>query len=250
MAEEDAIAGQIDELIEKGNKVLATYEPPSRKPGIFTMGDELDQPMLLAWRAQVQNFLIDQLGREHIYIQSLNIGQEVHGYRSNVEEYQQILKSVKEDIINDRISITHSVFIVHGRDSNAKYQLKDLLREWRVRPVILHEQPNRGRAIIEKFEDHSEEVRCAIVLLTPDDKGCSADTDDWKPRARQNVIFELGYFFAKLGRGKVICLHKGDVELPSDISGIIYIPFDTDLKKEVYAELRRELKAIEFNISD
>lgn len=147
-------------------------------------------------------------------------------------------------------SFNGSVFIVHGRDSDAKYQLKDLLRDWRLRPVILHEQPNLGRAIIEKFEDHSEEVRCAIVLLTPDDKGCLVDTNDWRSRARQNVIFEFGYFFAKLGRGKVICLHKGDIELPSDVSGIIYIPFENDLKKEVYSDLRKELKAVGFTISD
>lgn len=116
--------------------------------------------------------------------------------------------------------------------------------------IILHEQPNQGQTIIEKFEDHAGKVGCAIVLLTPDDKGSTKDSDDWKSRARQNVIFELGFFFAKLGRGKVICLHKGDVELPSDINGIIYIRFDNDLKKEVYSELRKELKAMGFDIRD
>lgn len=172
------------------------------------------------------------------------------------EALEDILCAKPESLEGNRVGESsegmsdNSVFIVHGRDSNAMYQLKDLLRDWRLRPIILHEQPNRGRVIIEKFEDHSEEVRCAIVLLTPDDKGCLADTNDWRPRARQNVIFEFGYFFAKLDRGKVICLHKGDIELPSDVSGIIYIPFESDLKKEVYSDLRRELKAIGFTISD
>jgi len=142
------------------------------------------------------------------------------------------------------------VFIVHGRDSSAEYQLKDLLRDWGLEPIILHEQPNRGRAIIEKFEEHSAGVGCAIVLLTPDDEGRQVKTSDWKPRARQNVVFELGYFFAQLGRDKVICLYRSNVELPSDVSGIIYIPFDEDLKREVYSALRRELKAIGFTIRD
>jgi len=131
-----------------------------------------------------------------------------------------------------------------------KYQLKDLLRDWELDPVILHEQPNLGRAIIEKFEYFSDKVKCTIVLLTPDDEGCLSGSDNLKPRARQNVVFELGYFYAKLGRGKVICIHKGDIELPSDISGIIYIPFESDLKKEVYFDLRKELKAIGFTIGD
>lgn len=142
------------------------------------------------------------------------------------------------------------VFIVHGRDSDAKYQLKDLLRDWGIEPIILHEQPNQGRVIIEKFEYHSDMVGCAIILLTPDDEARVIGTEDLRPRARQNVIFELGYFSAKLGRDKTICLCKSDVELPSDISGIIYISFGKDLKREVYSDLRNELKEIGFDIRD
>jgi len=143
------------------------------------------------------------------------------------------------------------IFIVHGTDpTNAKDQLKNLLTEWGLNAVILQEQPNRGQTIIEKFEEYSDEVGCAIVLLTPDDEGRVAGSDDWKPRARQNVIFELGFFFGKLGRDKTICLYKGDTERPSDIAGIVYISFDKDLKRDVSYKLRKELKGIGFSIND
>lgn len=143
-----------------------------------------------------------------------------------------------------------SIFIVHGRDK-ARYELKDLLKEWGLNPIILDDQPNIGEpTLIEKLEKYSSEVQCAIILLTPDDEGRLKDTEELKSRSRQNVVFELGYFFGKSGRGKVICLHKGDIELPSDISGIVYIPFKDNLKDEVYRKLRTELKAMGFTIND
>jgi predicted nucleotide-binding protein len=117
------------------------------------------------------------------------------------------------------------VFIVHGQDSAAKTEVARFVEKLGLKAVILHEQTNEGQTIIEKFEKHASAAGFAIVLLTPDDvgspKGSSADL---KPRARQNVILELGYFFAKLGRDKVCALNWPGVELPSDIQGIVYIP--------------------------
>jgi len=87
---------------------------------------------------------------------------------------------------------------------------------------------NKGRTIIEKFEDHSN-VGYAVVLLTPDDLGATKDKkDELKPRARQNVIFELGYFIGKLGRKRVCVLHMENVEIPSDYKGILYLKMDKD----------------------
>lgn len=92
--------------------------------------------------------------------------------------------------------------------------------------IILHEIPNIGRTIIEKFEDHSN-VGFAVVLLTPDDLGTAKDKrEELNPRARQNVIFELGYFIGKLGRRRVCVLHKENVEIPSDYEGILYVEMD------------------------
>ena len=90
--------------------------------------------------------------------------------------------------------------------------------------MILHEQPNQGRTIIEKFEAHAD-VDFAIVLLTPDDVGGSKE-GQLQPRARQNVILELGYFIGKLGRNNVCAVKLGDLEIPSDIIGVIWTPFD------------------------
>ena len=108
--------------------------------------------------------------------------------------------------------------------------------------MILHEQSNQGRTIIEKFERHAD-VGFAVVLLTPDDVGgLQTDTGALEPRARQNVIFELGYFLGRLGRGGVCAITKGGVEIPSDYSGVLYIPLDDG--GEWMAALTRELGSL------
>jgi len=118
------------------------------------------------------------------------------------------------------------VFLVHGHDHSLKNSVARLLEKLDLEPVILHEQPNSGKTIIEKFESHAE-VSAAVVLMTPDDVGApKADADNLIPRARQNVIFEFGFFIGRLGRGRVCGLLAGNVEVPSDYSGVIYIPID------------------------
>jgi predicted nucleotide-binding protein len=124
-----------------------------------------------------------------------------------------------------RKSASQAVFIVHGHNDGAKDAVARLLERLGLKYTILHEQANRGQTIIEKFERHAE-AAFAVVLLTPDDVGASKDKQDHlQPRARQNVIFELGFFYAKLGRENVCALYK-DIEPPSDISGILYTPMD------------------------
>lgn len=121
---------------------------------------------------------------------------------------------------------TNKIFVIHGRDEGTKDMVARFLEQLRLNPVILHEQANLGRTIIEKFEDHAH-VAFAVALLTPDDT-CSlqGDENSLKPRARQNVIFEFGYFIGKLGRERVCALVKDDVEKPSDYNGVLYIPLD------------------------
>ena len=119
------------------------------------------------------------------------------------------------------------VFIVHGHDEAAKYAVARFVAKFDIEPIILDEQVNRGQTIIDKFEEHADKAGFAIVLLTPDDVGASKDgTDEPKPRARQNVILELGYFLYGLGRERVCVLYKEGVELPSDIHGILYVLMD------------------------
>lgn len=119
-----------------------------------------------------------------------------------------------------------SVFIVHGHDEGARDAVARFVEKLGLEAVILHEQPNKGRTIIEKFEEHAV-VGFAIVLLTPDDVGAQkSKSASLNPRARQNVVLELGYFIGKLGREKVCALHKEEVELPSDFSGMLYVKMD------------------------
>jgi predicted nucleotide-binding protein len=118
------------------------------------------------------------------------------------------------------------VFIVHGHDGETKVTVARFLEKLLNRePVILHEQPDRGRTIIEKFEDHAAQAACAIVLLTGDDIG-GVKGGSSQPRGRQNVVLELGFFLGKLGRERVLILHESEVELPSDLSGVLYIALD------------------------
>ena len=121
---------------------------------------------------------------------------------------------------------TKEVFVIHGRDNEAKETVARFLTRLDLTPVILHEKPNQGRTIIEKFEQHAQ-VGFAVALLTPDDVGALQDSStNLKPRARQNVVFELGYFLGRLGRERVCALTKGNVEIPSDYDGVAYISLD------------------------
>ena len=118
-----------------------------------------------------------------------------------------------------------SVFIVHGHDEGAREMVARFLERIGFKAVILHEQANRGRTVIEKVEANSE-VGFAIVLLTPDDEGRKAGDSDFEPRARQNVLLELGYFIGRLGRENVCALKRGNVEIPSDFAGIVWEDMD------------------------
>ena len=124
--------------------------------------------------------------------------------------------------------ISNRIFIVHGHDEAMQVRVARTIEQLKLDPVILHEQPNKGRTIIEKFEDEAADVGFAVVLLSPDDEGRKTGDADFYPRARQNVVLELGFFYGKLGRGRVVALYndaKG-FEQPSDLSGVIYIPYD------------------------
>ncbi|HEY3782163.1 MAG TPA: nucleotide-binding protein [Fimbriimonadaceae bacterium] len=137
-------------------------------------------------------------------------------------------------------------FIVHGRDEELLFKLKDYLQNTlkMQEPVVLKQQPNAGRTIIEKFEECSEEVDVALVLLTPDDFG-GLEGGVGESRARQNVIYELGYFIGKLGRrsGRVLLLYKGDLQIPSDLLGVCYIAVDKGISA-AGEEIRKELTSI------
>lgn len=148
---------------------------------------------------------------------------------------------------------SNKVFVVHGRDEVSKTSLEVFLRENGLEPIVLHRQADEGLTIIEKFEKHSD-VGYAFILLTPDEVAYLA-TEDSKPdvdrkkefRARPNVIFEFGYFVAKLSRSRVCCLHTGEVELPSDVSGMIYKKYNTSIEEVAYSIIK-DLRAAGYDL--
>ncbi len=124
------------------------------------------------------------------------------------------------------ISRGDGVFVVHGLNNDAKQTVARFLEHLDLQVIILHERPDKGRTIIEKFEENAS-VGYAVVLLTGDDVGAPRTApENLKPRARQNVLLELGYFLGSLGRTHVCALREDGVEIPSDLSGVVYVPFD------------------------
>lgn len=137
----------------------------------------------------------------------------------------------------------NTVFIVHGHDGELKYKTATLLFKLGLKYIILHEQKNLGDTIIEKLERCGTKARAAIVLFTPDDFGQAKTEEERQKRARQNVVFEAGYFIGKLGRSNVICVVSDkSIELPGDLSGVVYSDAHGD------SDIVRELKAMGFKI--
>jgi predicted nucleotide-binding protein len=161
----------------------------------------------------------------------------------SIRQQLSLYKSVPASDTQDGSVSPHigdKIFIVHGHDDGMKLQVKEFVeRITGGRPVILHEQADTGRTVIEKLEEHASEAGFAIILLTADDEGRAKGVADLSPRARQNVVFEFGYLMAKLGRRHVVALYEPGVELPSDVSGLLYKP----LIGNWHTELIRELKA-------
>lgn len=135
-------------------------------------------------------------------------------------------------------------FVVHGHDDGSREAVARFLEKIEFQPVILHEQANQGQTIIEKIERHGD-VGFAVILLTPDDEG-GAKGGPLQPRARQNVLLELGYFIGRLTRSRVCALKRGDIEIPSDFGGVVYMPYDENGGWKM--ALGRELEAAGFEV--
>ncbi len=162
-----------------------------------------------------------------------------------------LLKSQVKEQTSTKIStgkskiFSNNVFIVHGHNNEVKVEVARTLEKLGLNPIILHEQANAGKTIIEKFEQHSE-VGFAIILLTDDDFGKAKADENLNLRARQNVILEMGYFIGKLGREKVCPLYTKGVELPSDLYGLLYTEIDSSGHWKI--RIAKELKATGYDI--
>jgi predicted nucleotide-binding protein len=146
----------------------------------------------------------------------------------------------KKRVAQTAVKGNPKIFLVHGQNAGVRGKVARFLEKLGCKPLILHELPNNGKHIFQKFSDHSA-VEFAVVLLTGDDIGGRRRSKLHK-RARQNVILELGFFLGKLGTDKVCSLYEEGVELPSDYAGILYIPLKKDEKWK--RDLVREMKSV------
>lgn len=146
---------------------------------------------------------------------------------ANIDLYEKDSQETGTIATKDATSLK-TVFIVHGHDQDAMNQVNLLIRQTSdLNVTVLGDQASRGQTVIEKLERHlGDRSSFAVVLMTGDDLGRARSSTEENPRARQNVIFELGYSLAALGRGNVAALYEPGVEMPSDFAGVVYIPFD------------------------
>lgn len=152
---------------------------------------------------------------------------------SNVTE--EVMKSAREVIdakpkqqeINQKVNKdSKRIFIVHGHDKAIRTETEMMVKDLGYDPIVLFKQPDGGATIIEKLEKETKDVAFAIVLYTNCDKGCAKESNDLQPRARQNVVFEHGLLCGILGRNRVVALCEDGVEIPGDLSGVVYKKID------------------------
>jgi predicted nucleotide-binding protein len=222
------------------------------------------------WRNQTEMVLRTTMGVEHPLHQAFkNVdyhptvwtsGTDFRPYRvRGVKKGISLLATARREVeltatTDDAASTVASrplgkdVFIVHGHDSAAKLDAARVLDGLLgFTPVILHEKANAGRVLIEKLESEAGTVGFAVVLLTADDLGRAEGASEDQTRARQNVVFEFGYFIGLIGRPRVVALYEPGVELPSDLHGLVYIELDP--RGGWKNDLARELDAAGFTVA-
>ncbi|MGF0170197.1 TIR domain-containing protein [Streptomyces sp. Marseille-Q5077] len=219
-------------IIAAASKLLSTFNLRTTHFILENSGSEIRHPIgKLRWpfmqpeakRAAIASVLAYQ---SEPVIRSLN---------------DQLEKEYNVTTERSRIDPDGSIFVVHGHTERLSEVQLLLERATSRKVTVLHEQPNRGRLLLQKFEVHAQDAAYAVVLLTGDDRGKSAKaTGSTKARARQNVVFELGYFMGILGNERVAALLEPGVEKPSDIEGVVYITFDQsdNWKNQLGQELR------------
>lgn len=224
-----------------GNRVVHGSAVAQRLNDFCKETDDLgSETELHRWARKVASFLNTALGAEEanefISLEAnthnewdqhaVRVG-HIQGLIARAAAAEVTADSAVESRLRLAPTVCRKVFVVHGHDNEAKEATARFLGKLGLTPIILHEQPNSGRTLIEKFEIYSDDVAFAIVLLTPDDVGESkASSVNLQPRARQNVVLELGYFLGRLGRSRVCALHKHGLELPSDYQGVAYVEMD------------------------
>lgn len=258
-----------DEVLRQRLKLLdaSTIEQLTKLPTLFAYESQVDAPARVGWVADIQQRQNEvritprfdgkvapihsetlearkwelqigdwEMSRTHWAVKATDLFEALRGPHPGAPAAPPHLASSMQPAPR---SLGDRVFIVHGRNDGAKQEVARFLEQIGIEPVILHERPNAGRTLITKFQEESAGIPFAVVLMTPDDLGGLAG-EPQKNRARQNVIFELGFFIGKLGAPKVCALVAGDIEKPSDFDAIVYIQYgpNTGWKTELARELR------------
>lgn len=236
-------------------------------PELITANVTSSDPSFQAWKTKAERFLIYKYGKgclEHkkFVETSFSLGyisfdathyDYVKACQNGLKVCQATFQTYLDEMLEDDSPETpvksptsfSKVFIVHGHDSALRESVARIIEKQDIEAIILSEQANQGRTIIEKFEDYSD-VGGAICLFTADDVGKAKEQADEKHRARQNVVFETGYFMGKLGRDHMVLLADKGVEMPSDLSGVVHT--DTEnWKIDLLKELRAMGYTVDFN---
>lgn len=255
-------AAKITERIDLGLKIMATpigsATDSEAMQSAYYKWDEYNQELLTRF------FSTPALAREYLGFFHVEIDDSFIANAQNIADAIRF-RNDRLDSIRNRLELipvaagvkalapkpasrpsSKKVFVVHGQDEGAKQTAARFLEKLGLEAIILHEQVTKSMTIIEKLEHYSD-VNFAVVLLTADDVGTiRTDAGNLQPRARQNVILELGFFVGKLGRQHVCALQCDPIELPSDFLGVGYIPMDSHGAWRY--TLAKELKAVGFSI--
>ena len=235
---DNPIKAKVDEFIQRGIDIGRMEFHPAGGGFPFSY---VSGPLYDTWMGEVNIF-----NERHLKEHPLHdcISATYSQYRKNSSSFNEMMGHLralsadtdffKTNVIQlpddaGRSIMSNKIFIVHGHDDVAKLDMARTLEKAGFEAIILHEQPNAGRTIIEKFENYSD-VGFAVILYTECDLGRDKETPagSEKYRARQNVVFEHGFFIGKLGREHVCAFVKGNVETPGDLGGVLYIPMDSN----------------------
>lgn len=243
----------INSYIDKGNNILRYFDNDNFSCWRSYMSEFLKQVFDNPKNEYKESF--DRAGVPFMYTNLTDFHQvaidELNAKILNLNNLKQKLELIPCEVKEDKNTVikfdSKRIFIVHGHDTALKVTVARILEKLDLESVILHEQENNGKTIIEKFESNAEECGYAVILLTADDWGYAKEENDdsKKARARQNVVFEMGFFMGKLGRDRVFLLLDKGVDKPGDLDGIIYHPTDNETWKY---DLVKELRSSGYNV--
>lgn len=243
----------LESFLERSSKSAGSMIGSARLDWPQDPKEELGLTLLLIWKLGAEPSNALQFSFEYFHV-SNKIIDNIHALTSQliipfIRDYKDYVQSqgVSQTVLKPPLS--KKIFIVHGRDEGSREKVARFLERIGFEAIILHEQANRGRTVIEKVIEYGN-VGFAVVLLTPDDEGCVKGGVP-EPRARQNVLLELGFFIGYLGREKVCALKKGTLEIPSDFAGVVWETMDDNngWKQSLSRELEAAGHEIDWNIA-